>query len=233
MQKTLNDKIMDIKNKFFRTYLIKVKTPKGVFWYGGKHESFHENPYLDRYIGSGKILWNIYRKYGFNHRIKWSKCNGSREKAYSEEISLIKALRLKHPQHCINISPGGQGGEGILWNEEQKLRHKIRLKDPVTKKSMSISQKEAQNKKERKIRQSEIMKEFYKNGGNKKVSEGTSKAQRKAPHWHEPLKSEIYDLWINLGKPTTGPVVKALKGKYDVKPSALKNLIYSFRESYD
>lgn len=94
---------------------------------------------------------------------------------------------------------------------------------------MKKAQSTAQNRPERKSGQSEIMTNFYNNGGAKKVSEATSKAQRTAPHWHEPLKSEIYEIWISLGKPTTGPVVKALKGKYDVTASALKNLIYEFR----
>ena len=94
---------------------------------------------------------------------------------------------------------------------------------------MSKAQKIAQNRPERKERQSEIMEEFYKNGGANKVSKATSKAQRTAQHWHEPLRSEIYQIWIDLGKPTTGPVVKALRGKYDVTSSALKDLIYEFR----
>lgn len=47
---------MAIKVKFFRTYIVKVKTPKGVFWYGGKHESYFLNPKMDKYPGSGKIL---------------------------------------------------------------------------------------------------------------------------------------------------------------------------------
>lgn len=221
---------MGIKQKFYRTYIVKVRTPKGVFWYAGKHESFIVNPYDDKYPGSGKILWNIYRKYGFNYKIRWSKCHGSREKSYEVERELISALKRKHPDTCINISPGGQGGEGRKWTEQQRLEHKLRLNNPKTKTRMKNSQRIAQNRAERKARQSEVMKKFYSNDGNKKISEGTSRAQRKAPHWHEPLKSEIHELWVSLGKPATGPVVKALKGKYDVTSSALKNLIYLFRK---
>ena len=179
--------------------------------------------------GSGKILWNIYRKYGLKYKIRWSKCYGSRDKAYLEERKLIKALKDKHSKACINILPGGQGGEGYKWSEEKCIKHKLRLNEPDTKIRMSKSQTIAQNRPERKELQSEIMNKFYREGGSQKVSEATSKAQRTALHWHEPLKSEIYEIWISLGKPTTGPVVKALKGKYNVTPSALKNLIYSFR----
>ncbi|UGO49657.1 putative homing endonuclease [Klebsiella phage vB_KaeM_Merci] len=221
---------MDIKQKFYRTYLVKVKTPKGVFWYAGKHESYHVNPYEDKYPGSGKILWNIYRKYGFNYKIKWSKCHGTRKKSYDVERDLIAAVKNKHPNTCINISPGGPGGEGIKWTERQRMEHKLRLNNPETKQRMREAQKIAQNKEDRKARQSEVMKEFYANGGNKKVSEGTSRAQRIAPHWHEPLKTEIYNIWISLGKPTTGPVVKALKGKYDVTSSALKKFNISVQK---
>lgn len=220
---------MAIKTKFFRTYIVRVKTPKGVFWYGGKHESYYLDPYKDKYPGSGKILWNVYHKYGLKYKIKWSKCHGSRERAYEVERILIKELRDKHNENCLNILPGGQGGEGHKWSEEQCITHKIRLNMHETKAKMKKAQFIAQNKPERKIRQSEIMNNFYNNGGSKKVSEATSKAQRTAPHWHEPLKSEIYEIWLSLGKPTTGPVIKALKGKYEVTSNALKNLIYSFR----
>lgn len=220
---------MAIKVKFFRTYIVRVKTPKGVFWYGGKHESYFMDPKKDRYPGSGKILWNIYKKYGLNYKIKWSKSFGSREKSYEMERLLIKDLRAKHGKRCLNILPGGQGGEGHKWSEEQCLIHKLRLNKKETKERMRKAQKIAQNRPERKVRQSEIMSEFYKNGGFEKVSKATSKAQRIAPHWHEPLKSEIYQIWLDLGKPTTGPVVKALVGKYEVTASALKNLIYEFR----
>lgn len=220
---------MAIKVKFFRTYIVKVKTPKGVFWYGGKHESYFLNPKMDKYPGSGKILWNIYRKYGMYYKIRWSSSFGSRAKSYEMERHLIKDLRAKHGKNCLNILPGGQGGEGHKWTEEQKIIHRLRLNRKETKERMSKAQKIAQNRPERKERQSEIMEEFYKNGGANKVSKATSKAQRTAQHWHEPLRSEIYQIWIDLGKPTTGPVVKALRGKYDVTSSALKNLIYEFR----
>lgn len=42
---------------------------KGVFWYVGKYELFIVNIYNDKYLGLGKILWNIYCKYGFNYKI--------------------------------------------------------------------------------------------------------------------------------------------------------------------
>lgn len=221
---------MAIKAKFFRTYIVRVRTPKGVFWYGGKHESYLENPNKDKYPGSGKILWNIYKKYGFNYKIKWSKTFGSREKSFEMERILIKDLREKHGKACINILPGGKGGIGHKWTEEQCLIHKLRLNRKETKERMKHAQKIAQNRPERKARQSEIMKEFYENGGSDKVSKATSKAQRIALHWQMPLKKEIYDLWLNLGKPKQGEVVKALSCKYPCTGSSIKLLIYEFRD---
>ncbi|MFP9058810.1 hypothetical protein, partial [Enterococcus faecalis] len=100
---------------------------------------------------------------------RWSKCHGSREKSYEVERELISALKRKHPDTCINISPGGQGGEGRKWTEQQRLEHKLRLNNPETKTRMKNSQRIAQNRAERKARQSEVMKKFYSNGGNKKI----------------------------------------------------------------
>lgn len=146
------------------------------------------------------------------------------------ERILINALKTKYGVRCLNISPGGQGGEGIKWTKEQRDNHKILLNQHNVKERMKISQTIAQNRIERKLRQSEIMKEFYTNGGAQEVSKATSKAQRIAPHWHEPLKSEIRELWLSLGKPTQGVVAKALSGKYEVTASQLKLLIYEFKD---
>lgn len=221
---------MAIKAKFYRTYLIKIKTPKGVFWYGGKHETFILNPNKDKYPGSGKILWNMYKKYGLKYKIRWFVGHQNLEESFEHERLLIAKIREKHPNECLNILPGGAGGEGHKWTEEQCIEHQLRLNKPETKIKMRKAQAVAQNRPERKARQSEIMKEFYTNGGNKIISEATSKAQRTAAHWHEPLKSEIYQIWLSLGKPAGATaVVKALKGKYETTPSALKLLIYEFR----
>lgn len=220
---------MAIKAKFYRTYLIKIKTPKGVFWYGGKHETFILNPNKDKYSGSGKILWNMYKKYGLKYKIRWFVGHQNLEEAFEHERLLIAKIREKHPNECLNILPGGTG-KGHKLTEAQCIANKLRLNKKETKIKMRKAQAVAQNRPERKARQSEIMKEFYENGGSKIISEATSKAQRTAPHWHEPLKSEIYQIWLSLGKPK-GPtaVTNALKGTYDVPPSALKNLIYEFR----
>ncbi|QWQ55824.1 homing endonuclease [Escherichia phage P479] len=218
---------MAIKARFHRTYIIKVKTPKGVFWYGGKHETNVLDPYKDRYSGSGKILWNIYKKYGVKYQIRWFVGHQNREMAFEHERYLISLLNSKHGSNCINILPGGQGGGGYEWTDEMKLAQTLRLNKPETKAKMKSAQCVAQNRPERKSRQSKAMSEFYANGGNKIVSEATSKAQRTAAHWHEPLKSEIYQIWLSLGKPGgASAVVKALKGKYETTPSALKLLIY-------
>ena len=223
---------MDIKAKFYRTYIVRVKTPKGVFWYGGKHESNHLNPYDDKYPGSGTRLWNIYKKYGLKYKIRWFKNHANIKKCFEHERALIRKLREKHGlYYCINIADGGVGGEGFSWSNEQKLAQKLRLNEPETKAKMSKSQKVAQNRSSRRERQSEVMNKFYKNGGSKKVSESTSKAQRTALHWHEPLKSEIYNLWVSLGRPKQGAVAKALKGKYECTGSSIKLLIYEFRNN--
>lgn len=49
-------------------------------------------------------------------------------------------------------------------------------------------------------------------------------------YWYELFKSEIYELWVFLGKLVIGLVVKVFKGKYDVISLVFKNLIYLFRK---
>ena len=61
-------------------------------------------------------------------------------------------------------------------------------------KACEAAQKIAQNKPERKIRQSEIMAEFYANGGSEKVSIGVKRKQRSGIWWKHPLKRQIYDI---------------------------------------
>lgn len=80
---------------------------KGVFWYVGKYELFIVNIYNDKYLGLGKILWNIYCKYGFNYKIWWLKWYGFREKLYEVECELIFVLKCKYLDICINIFFGG------------------------------------------------------------------------------------------------------------------------------
>lgn len=229
MQKILIDNTTVIKRKYFRTYIIKITTPKRVVWYAGKHESYFKDPKKDPYKGSGKILNNIYRKYNPKYSIRWFKCHGSLHLAFEHEKLLISKLKEKHKDSCINIALGGQGGEGVKWSTAQKIKHRCKLNSKATKEKMKSSQKKAQNTLKRKSRQSEIMKAFYSKGGATKVALGVSKAQRKALHWYEPLKLEIYNLWLDLGKPKQGQIVKALKGKYDCTGSSIKNLIYEFK----
>lgn len=222
---------MATKTKFYRTYIIRLRTPKGVFYYAGQHLSYKFEARLDRYLGSGTLLNSFKRKYGNTIcKIRWLKDFRTLVEVNAAEIELISKMKFKHKEKCLNISPGGNS-EGFKWPEDKKIQHKVLLNSESIKLKMRASQSRAQNMKSRKLRQSEIMNSFYSNSESRKIiSESTSKAQRTALHWKMPLKRQIFDLWISLGKPKQGEVVKALNGIYPCTSSSLKLLIYEFRD---
>ncbi|AWD90459.1 hypothetical protein KNT87_gp020 [Erwinia phage Cronus] len=222
---------MATKTKFYRTYLIKINAPSGAFYYAGQHLSYKFEARLDRYLGSGTILNHFKRKYGTDIcKIRWLKDFRYLEDVNIAEVELISKLKRKYGKRCLNLAPGGNL-PGFKWSEDKKKTHKILLNNPNVKSKMCSSQKKAQNNYKRKLRQSEIMNNFYSNLSSRKiVSQATSKAQRIALHWKLPLKKQIFDLWISLGKPKQGEVVKALNGIYSCTSSSLKLLIYEFRD---
>lgn len=217
---------MPIKTVYYRTYIARLRTPKGVFYYGGQHKSYNYDAKLDRYKGSGTRLWNLYRKYGFG-QIRWLNEFRTLGQVNIAEISLISNLRSKHENFCVNIESGGNCGARV-WTEDDKLAHKEILNKESVKAKMRSSQKIAQNRIERRARQSEIMKDLYANGLSDVVSKRTSEAQRKAPHWSMPLKKKIFDKWIELGQPKQGALAKSISDFYVTTGSKLKLLVYEF-----
>ena len=113
--------------------------------YIGQHKYRKLN---DNYMGSGKRLWEAYRKYGIENFEKQILVFNilKREHAYLLEKTFIAAEREKVGiRNCYNIADGGNGGYTGLVSEEtrQKLSKALKGKhrSEETKRKISESKK--------------------------------------------------------------------------------------------
>ncbi len=78
------------------------------FYYG-----VHNGNQTDSYMGSGKILKDMYKKYPSDDKNVWSKeillKFDSTKEAYEYEAVIVNEKMLANPL-CMNIKPGGDGG---------------------------------------------------------------------------------------------------------------------------
>lgn len=198
----------------FRTYIVRVKIPSGIFWYAGQRKLSRLDMSKDsHYRGSGVKIQRLQSLYGKEcFHIKWLSYHYSREKSNKHEEYLISKLKEKHGKNCLNIS---NQGHYTSYN----------------KATASKTQKIVQNRPERKKRQSEVMQEFYAKGGNKLVSEGVKRKQRSGVWWKNPLKAEIYCIWKNSKTKAMKEVIEQVnKTNPEITSSQLKNLLYEFRD---
>lgn len=83
----------------------------------------------DTYMGSGKYLWNAYKKYGLNNFQKEVlKICDTEQEALEYEKKLIAKLNATTSSDYYNIAEGGQGGNAIAgFTEEEMKAYKIKL----------------------------------------------------------------------------------------------------------
>lgn len=83
----------------------------------------------DTYMGSGKYLWNAYKKYGLNNFQKEVlKICDTEQEALEYEKKLISKLNATRSSDYYNIAEGGQGGNAIAgFTEEEMKAYKIKL----------------------------------------------------------------------------------------------------------
>ena len=113
--------------------------------YIGQHKY---NKLNDKYMGSGKRLWEAYRKYGFENFEKQILVFNISKREYADllEKTFIASEREKVGiKNCYNISNGGNGGYTGLVSEEtrQKLSKALKGKhrSEETKRKISESKK--------------------------------------------------------------------------------------------
>lgn len=200
-----------LTNKW-RTYIIKVLLPdKRVYWYGGQHKfSKDEIAKGSTYKGSGTLVNRMQHKYGDSClKIRWLNWYDSQDSVNLAEIVLIDQLKAKHGPACINLMPGGQFAKR-------------------DRKTCSQVQKIVQNKPERKKRQSEIMINFYANGGREIISKSIRAKFRTGVWWSDPCKSKIKTLIIS-GHGLSA-IADQLSLEYNgITPSKIKNVYYELK----
>lgn len=131
-------------NKFYYTY--KITCTEGSlkhYFYLGKHITYNLN---DGYKGSGRIIYDYYKKYPEGY-IKEILCfYNSKEELNKAEIDLIS----QHIDNklCLNIAKGGDGGDTLtnnpnLDNIKRKISEKCkgRKHSEESKHQMSIAKK--------------------------------------------------------------------------------------------
>lgn len=93
--------------------------------YIGQHKYKDLN---DSYMGSGKLLWRAYRKYGIENFKKEIICKNVQYKETIDDMErfYIKKEREQNPFGCYNILDGGEGHSGPLSDETRKKMSKVR-----------------------------------------------------------------------------------------------------------
>lgn len=157
--------------------------------YIGQHEYKDLN---EPYKGSGKRLWEAYRKYGFeNFKKKILVFNVAKK----EHIDLLEKTFIASErervgaENCYNISDGGGGFSGHCSEEtKQKISETLKGKHPSeeTRRKMSEGHKGMRYSEEVRRRKSEAMKgkkrDPHSEETRRKMSEA-HKGQRKGKHW--------------------------------------------------
>ena len=93
--------------------------------YIGQHKYKDLN---DSYMGSGKLLWRAYKKYGKENFKKEIICKNVQYKETIDDMErfYIKKEREQNPFGCYNILDGGEGHSGPLSDETRKKMSKVR-----------------------------------------------------------------------------------------------------------
>lgn len=145
----------------------------------------------DSYMGSGKLLWQAYRKYGFeNFKKDILVFNISRrEHADFLEKTFISAEREKvGVENCYNITNGGEGFHG-QHTEEAKRRmseaQKGKHLSEETKKKISEGNKGKHISEEQKKKISEALKGKPGTSSGMKGKHHTEEARRKNSEAHK------------------------------------------------
>lgn len=84
----------------------------------------------DNYMGSGKLLWRAYNKYGIENFKKEIICKNVQYKETINDMEkfYIRKEREQNPFGCYNIAEGGQGGYTYFRSEEQNKKMSEALK---------------------------------------------------------------------------------------------------------
>lgn len=152
--------------RYYYTYKINLLcgSLKGSY-YLGQHSTQKLN---DGYVGSGKKLWNYYRKYGIEEGKTYTKdilsYYSSQEELDNAEKQLIGTL-YNTDKLCINLKAGGKSGRR---SEEcqNRLNELYKLPDWKKKKSASAKQMYVDDP-ELRIRKSNDLVEEYKRGSER------------------------------------------------------------------
>lgn len=102
----------------------------------------------DKYLGSGKRLWEAYRKYGFENFKKDILVFNIVRKDFIDllEKEYIAFERLNNKNGCYNIADGGEGGPGIKKGIHLSEEHKRKLSEAHKGKRHSDTQKQKVSK---------------------------------------------------------------------------------------
>lgn len=202
------------KVNVWRTYISCVRIGNLTYWYAGQHKfSEKEIKYGTNYFGSGTEIQKMVSIYGLECvQTKWLSWFNNLKDVNAAELNLIRKLQNKHGPLCLNMILVGSN-------------------DSPCSEMYSKIQKVVQNRPERKLRQSEIMDEFYTTGGAEKVSIGLKRKQRTGEWWKLPLKKKIFEIWDSLESKSNKNVLQILNKTHpNITGSQIKNLLYEFRD---
>lgn len=97
-------------------------------WYIGMHST---DDLEDGYLGSGNRLRRSINKHGENNHIREILEYTTDRKTLSErEKAIVNAVMLTDPL-CLNIVPGGEGGNKIQWTVEERAAQSAKLKGRI------------------------------------------------------------------------------------------------------
>ena len=140
------------KEKQFH-YLYKITNTKNGKYYIGMHSTHNLN---DGYMGGGKRIRNSIRKHGLSvHTKEILEYFENRELLRQKEIEIVNENLLKDPM-CMNLVPGGTGGNNWRYLTEEmlkefsqrgklKMQH-LRENDPLWVESLSKKLSESAKK---------------------------------------------------------------------------------------
>lgn len=186
--------------------------------YLGVHST---NSMDDGYLGSGDVITLAKKKYGKeNFKIEILEKFSSFEESRQAERELVNLEVVLDP-NTYNLKIGGLGGRRIGYIASEKERAhlskitKKRYEDPKERAKTSIALLKANSKPEVKQKKKEVFstKEYkekcslssLKSWSDKNIhlkqSLAIKEGKRSSIIWKEPLKSQLYSLWIDSKRP--------------------------------
>ena len=159
----------------------------------------------DNYMGSGKRLWEAYRKYGFENFKKEILVFNISERKHADllEKTFIAAEREKvGAENCYNIADGGQGGnlgEEVIRKRAESLKGKHHTEEAKRKISEAMKGKHHSEEHKRKISEAKKGKKHspLSEETKRKISEankGKHRSEETKKKWSEAKKGKHWKL---------------------------------------